>query len=143
MNEHNYLERGSQKAVFQIDGIDCGLVICYDLRFPELSRALALAGAKIIFIPAQWPHPRLHPWRILNQARALENQLYVVAVNRVGVGGKEHFFGHSMVVDPLGDLVYEAGEGEEMKIVNLNLNYIEEVRQKMTCLKDRVEEAYK
>jgi omega-amidase len=143
MKEHNYLVRGSQKAVFQIDGIECGLIICYDLRFPELSRALALAGAKVIFIPAQWPHPRLHPWRILNQARALENQLYVVAVNRVGVGGKERFFGHSMVVDPLGDLVYEAGEGEEIKIINLNLNYIEEVRQKMTCLKDRVEEAYK
>ncbi|MDK2823630.1 MAG: omega-amidase [Clostridia bacterium] len=143
MNEGEYLERGNERCIFELDGITCGLMICYELRFPELSRALALDGAQIIFVPAQWPHPRMHPWLILTQARAIENQLFLVAVNRVGKEDKAEFFGHSMVVDPLGDVIYEGGEQEEIKIVELDLNKVEEVRNKMTCFADRVEEVYK
>jgi len=143
MNEGDYLERGTKRATFELDGVTCGLIICYDLRFPELSRALALDGAKVIFVPAQWPHPRMHPWRILNQARAIENQLYVVAVNRVGQEGSADFFGHSMVIDPLGEVLYEAEEKEEIKVVQLDLEQIGRLRKKMTCFDDRFEEAYK
>ena len=143
MNEGEYIERGTKRATFELDGITCGLMICYDLRFPELSRALALDGAKVIFVPAQWPHPRMHPWRILNQARAIENQLFVVAVNRVGQEGSTDFFGHSMIIDPLGEILYEAGEREELKVVQLDLKQIEIVRKKMTCFEDRFEDAYR
>lgn len=142
MNEGTFLERGDKRVIFELDGVTCGLIICYDLRFPELVRALALDGAQVIFVPAQWPNPRMHPWRILNQARAIENQLYLVAVNRMGLEGKTEFFGHSMVVNPLGEVLYEAGEEEEIKVVELDLAQIDIVRKKMTCFKDRVEEVY-
>jgi len=142
MNEEEYLDRGNKRVIFELDGIICGLFICYDLRFPELTRALALDGAQVIFVPAQWPHPRMHPWRILNQARAIENQLYIVAVNRVGQEGQTDFFGHSMIIDPLGEVLYEAGEKEEIKVLELDLDHIGVVRKKMTCFSDRVEEVY-
>lgn len=143
MEEGDYLTAGNKRCLFEIDGVKCGLIICYDLRFPELSRALALDGAQIIFAPAQWPHPRMHPWRILTQARAIENQLYLVAANRVGrEGPKVEFFGHSMAVDPLGEVIYEGSGQEEIKIVELDLAKISKVRKKMTCFQDRVEAVY-
>ncbi|MGI6225902.1 MAG: carbon-nitrogen family hydrolase [Peptococcales bacterium] len=142
MEEPQYLNRGNKRVVFQLDGVTCGIIICYDLRFPELSRALAIDGAQVIFVPAQWPNPRMHPFRILNQARAIENQLYLVCVNRVGIEEKTEFFGHSMVVNPLGEILYEADNKEEIKVVEIDLTQIELVRQKMTCFKDRVEEIY-
>lgn len=143
MNETDYLERGNKRCLFQLDGITCGLIICYDLRFPELSRSLALDGAQVIFIPAQWPQPRIHPWRILIQARAIENQLYTVAVNRVGIEGKAEFFGHTMVADPLGQIVYEGDEKEEVQVTQLDLLMVDKVRTKMQCFADRVEEVYR
>ena len=89
-----------------------GVIICYDLRFPELSRRLAMEGAQVICIPAQWPKPREEHWRTLIRARAIENQLFVVACNACGPIGKLDFFGMSMIVDPKGSVLAEAGEGE-------------------------------
>ncbi|MFZ5942949.1 MAG: carbon-nitrogen family hydrolase [Bacillota bacterium] len=142
MNEGDYLQRGDTRCIFQLDGVTCGLLICYDLRFPELSRALALDGAQIIFVPAQWPHPRMHPWRILNQARSIENQLFLVSANRTGTERGTHFFGHSMVVDPLGEVLFEGDDREQIAIIDINLDRVEEVRKSMTCFTDRVEEVY-
>jgi len=142
MNEGDYLERGNKRCIFELDGVPCGLIICYELRFPELSRALALDGAQLLFVPAQWPHSRMHPWKILNQARAIENQFYVVAVNRVGKEGKGEFAGHSMIVDPLGEVIYEGKDQEEIKIAQLDLDKVDEVRRKMTCFSDRIVEVY-
>ena len=87
-----------------------GVIICYDLRFPELSRRLALEGAQIICVPAQWPKPRQEHWRTLLRARAIENQLFVVACNACGMIGKLDFFGMSMIIDPKGELLAETGE---------------------------------
>lgn len=143
MREWDYLERGKERCLFKLDGITCGLIICYDLRFPELTRRLTLDGAKIIFVPAQWPYPRLHPWMILNQARAIENQVYIVSANRVGEEGKAKFFGHSLVVDPLGEIIYQGSEQEEIKVADLDLEKVDSVRKKMTCLEDRYEEVYR
>lgn len=142
MNEDKYLSAGNKKITFELDGIKCGIIICYDLRFPELVRALALDGAKILFIPAQWPHPRLHPWRTLLQARAIENQFFVTAVNRVGQEGKTNFFGHSMVVDPWGQILQEGSEEEETIIIDIDITEVDRVRAYMTCLKDRIPDAY-
>ncbi len=142
MQEGDFLVRGNTKTLFTLDGIPCGTIICYDLRFPELSRALALAGMKILFMPAQWAHPRMHPWRTLLQARAIENQVFVAAVNRVGKEGKAEFFGHSMVVNPLGEIMVEGEEREQILIADIDLEQVEKVRTRMTCFSDRVPEAY-
>lgn len=142
MKEDRYLSGGGKKAVFELDGVKCGVIICYDLRFPELSRSLALEGIDVLFVPAQWPHPRMHPWRTLLMARAIENQMYVVAVNRVGQEGKAVFFGHSMVVDPLGEIILEGDEEEGILETEIDLERTARTRKYMTCFKDRRPETY-
>lgn len=142
MEEEQYLQQGEQTGNFRLDGIDAGLMICYDIRFPELARALALNGAKVLFVPAQWPKPRLHHWRTLLQARAIENQMYVVACNRVGTSGSTEFFGHSMVIDPWGEVLAEGDEAETVLRVTLDLNLVSEVRQRIPVFADRRPEMY-
>ena len=119
-----------------------GVIICYDLRFPELSRRLALEGAQVICVPAQWPKPRQEHWRTLLRARAIENQLFVVASNACGVIGKLDFFGMSMIIDPKGDLLGEAGEGEEEIYASLDIKTMKEWRAQIPCFKDRKPEFY-
>lgn len=143
MKEGEFLTRGDTRSNFYLDQICCGIIICYDLRFPELSRALALDGIKILFVPAQWPNPRMHPWRTLLLARAIENQMFVVGVNRVGEEGKTHFFGHSMVVGPQGEILAEGSEREEILCVEINPRETDKVRRYMTCFKDRAPEVYR
>lgn len=142
MREGEYLSQGTKRVTFAIDDVSCGIIICYDLRFPELTRALSLTGTQLLFVPAQWPKPRLHPWRILLQARAIENQMYVMGVNRVGVQGKTEFFGHSMVVDPLGVIIAEGCEEEEILFADLDLEKVNQTRKQMTCFLDRRPELY-
>ena len=84
MNEHLYLKAGQSENIFSIDGNQCAGLICYDIRFPEWIRKHALAGAKLLFIVAEWPEVRVDHWITLLKARAIENQLFIVAVNRVG-----------------------------------------------------------
>lgn len=100
MDEHLYLKAGNKKNLFEIENITMAGVICYDLRFPEWFRAHSLLGAKVIFVPAQWPAARIDHWKILLQARAIENQCYIVAVNRVGKDSNNEFNGNSMVIAP-------------------------------------------
>jgi len=119
-----------------------GVIICYDLRFPELSRRLAVEGAQIICIPAQWPKPREEHWRTLIRARAIENQLFVVACNACGPIGKLDFFGMSMVVDPKGVVLAEAGEGEGEIIAALDMQAMAEWRAQIPCFNDRRPELY-
>lgn len=100
MDEHLYLEPGQSNNIFQLDEVTCGGVICYDLRFPEWIRSHVLNGAKIMFIPAQWPTKRTDHWQLLLQARAIENQCFIVGINRVGSDTNNEFDGHSMVIAP-------------------------------------------
>ena len=86
-----------------------GVAICYDLRFPELFRKLALEGAEILCLPAEWPKPRQEHWRTLLRARAIENQLFVAAANCCGVQGKLDFFGMSLLLSPRGEILAKAG----------------------------------
>jgi len=143
MEEGSYLAAGDSRVTFELDGVKCGIIICYDLRFPELSRALALDGAQIMFVPAQWPKPRLHPWRTLMLARAIENQMFVVGVNRVGSEGKAEFFGHSLLVDPLGEILLQGTEEEGILTADIDLNQVTKVREYMKCFNDRNPEVYK
>ncbi|WP_028546730.1 carbon-nitrogen family hydrolase [Paenibacillus taiwanensis] len=147
MNEHVYLEAGQQLGRFELEGIQCAVIICYDLRFPELTRSLALQGVEVLFVPAQWPHPRLHHWQTLLTARAIENQLYIVACNRVGSsigadGKVTSFFGHSVVLDPWGDTVANAGEEDIIIQADLSLSLVQEVRGRIPVFQDRKASIY-
>jgi predicted amidohydrolase len=119
-----------------------GVIICYDLRFPELSRRLAIEGAGVICVPAQWPKPRQEHWRTLLRARAIENQLFVVACNACGIIGKLDFFGMSMIIDPKGEVLGEAGEDEGEIVAPLDLQAMGDWRRQIPCFDDRRPESY-
>jgi len=119
-----------------------GVIICYDLRFPELSRRLALEGARVICVPAQWPKPREEHWRTLLRARAIENQLFVVAANACGNVGKLDFFGMSMIIGPKGELLAEAGEEECELVAPLDMQVMTGWRAQIPCFNDRRPELY-
>ncbi|MDP2104829.1 MAG: nitrilase-related carbon-nitrogen hydrolase, partial [Desulfobulbaceae bacterium] len=112
---------------------ELGLVaclICYDLRFPDLARRQVGLGAGLIVVSAQWPSVRQEHWRTLLKARAIENQAFVVASNRCGMTGDTSFGGGSVIIDPSGRLLAEAGGDEECGLVRLEPQAIAEVRQK-------------
>jgi predicted amidohydrolase len=119
-----------------------GVIICYDLRFPELTRRLAVEGAQVICVPAQWPKPRQEHWRALVRARAIENQLFVVSCNACGVTGKLDFFGMSMIVDPKGEVLAEAGEEEGAIVAPLDMQVMTDWRAQIPCFNDRRPELY-
>ncbi|WP_422660864.1 carbon-nitrogen family hydrolase [Paenibacillus sp. EC2-1] len=138
MDEEKHLQAGDEAVTFELEeGLIAGALICYDIRFPELARTLALEGAKVLFVPAEWPHPRLNHWRTLLIARAIENQMYVVACNRVGDSGETSFFGHSMIIDPWGEIVAEGGEEEAIITGNLDSSLTDSVRQRIPVFEDR------
>lgn len=119
-----------------------GVIICYDLRFPELSRRLALEGARVICVPAQWPKPRQEHWRTLLRARAIENQLYVVSCNACGIIGKLDFFGMSMIIDPQGEVLADAGEQQGEIVAPLSFEAMDAWRAQIPCFSDRRPELY-
>ncbi|MBR2563288.1 MAG: carbon-nitrogen family hydrolase [Paenibacillus sp.] len=138
MDEEKYFEPGAEPEMFEIgNGLTAGASICYDIRFPELARTLALNGARALIVPAEWPNPRLHHWRTLLTARAIENQMYVIACNRVGKEGDTEFFGHSMIIDPWGEIVAEGGEGEEIVSGVIRPSLVDEVRGRIPVFEDR------
>lgn len=119
-----------------------GVIICYDLRFPELSRRLALEGARVICVPAQWPIPREEHWRTLLKARAIENQLFVVSCNACGRIGKLDFFGMSMIIDPKGEVLADGGAEQGEAIATLDMAVMAEWRAQIPCFNDRRPELY-
>ncbi|MBL0387288.1 carbon-nitrogen family hydrolase [Tumebacillus sp. ITR2] len=142
MDEEKYLESGNEIGLFELDGVPVGTMICYDLRFPELTRSLSLGGAQIVFLPAEWPHPRLNHWRHLQIARAIENQMFMVSANRVGVAGETAFFGHSMVVDPWGEILVEGDESEQILYATVDLGIVPEIRSRIPIFEDRRPDLY-
>lgn len=142
MEEHKYIESGSNHCIFEIDGIRCGIIICYDLRFPELTRKLALLGIKLLFVPAQWPAARLDHWQTLLKARAIENQIFIAAVNRAGTDLQDEFAGGSMIINPWGEIVAQGGHKEQIITAEIDLSKIEEAKSKIDILGDRVPKTY-
>lgn len=143
MNEHHYLSAGTVAETFEIDSICMATMTCYDLRFPELARHYALKDAKLLIVPAQWPTARLQHWKILLQARAIENQFYVVAVNRTGQDSANEFPGHSFIIDPWGEILYEGSTNEEFVVTEIDLARVEDVRSKVPVFEDRLPTRYK
>lgn len=143
MGEQRFFAAGSKRCTFELQHTTGGLTICYDLRFPELFRATTQDGATVIFIPAEWPASRGSHWRTLIQARAIENQIYICAVNCVGQHRENVFYGHSMIVSPNGDIIAE-GTGEEAIIYGeLDTGMVEQVRKGMSVWQDRRPELYR
>jgi len=142
MDEPGHLRAGDGIALAELEGFTAGIMICFDLRFPELARRLAAEGVRVLFVPAQWPHPRMHHWRMLLMARAIENQIWTVGCNRVGESGGTRFFGHSMVVDPWGEIVAEAGEEETILTVRIDLGAVEEARKRLPVWECRRPDLY-
>jgi predicted amidohydrolase len=122
------------------DGSCFGMMICYDLRFPEMARMLALAGADVLVAPSGWVQGdlKVEHWQTMIKARALENGCFVIAPNQVG----NIYTGHSMAVDPLGRTLLDLGEKEGMAIVDVDINLVNEVREKLPLLKNRRADIY-
>jgi omega-amidase len=141
--EHKYFSPGTRSVVCDTALGPVGLMICYDLRFPELCRSLTLKGARIVVVPAQWPDVRIDRWDILAQARAIENQIYVIGANRCGMENKTLFSGHSIIVDPGGSVLEWAPDGDTRTgAATVDTTHLERIREKMPSLKERMPEAY-
>ena len=141
-NEERFFHPGGKRTEFAVDGIDAGLAICYDLRFPQLFRAMAVNGANIVFMPAEWPESRGAAWRLLVQARAVESQMYICAVNCTGKFRDDIFYGHSMLVSPTGDIVAEGSSEESIIYGAMDTVVVEKARTALSVLKDGREELY-
>ena len=128
MQEDAFFTPGKEPCPIQTDLGPIGALVCYDLRFPELLREQTGLGTDLLVIPAQWPATRVSHWRILVQARAIENQMFVVAANRCGATGDTAFGGHSMIVAPDGSILLEAGEDEECKGIMLDFEMVSAAR---------------
>jgi predicted amidohydrolase len=117
-----------------------GMMICYDLRFPEMARMLALAGANVMLAPSGWVQGdlKVDHWQTMIKARALENGCFIIAPNQVG----NIYTGHSMAVDPLGRVLVDMGEREGLEIVELDLALVDKTRQKLPLLKNRRADVY-
>jgi omega-amidase len=142
MEEDRYLAPGESPLAIDLPWGRTGIAICYDLRFPELFRRYAVEGAKMIIIPAEWPMERVEHWRVLLQARAIENQCYIVAVNAAGETGETTFGGHSMIVDPWGKIVVEAGDSPMLVNAEIEMDRVDEIRQRIPVFEDRRPELY-
>ena len=143
-HEDNIFTKGDDVTLVHVKGFNLGLAICYDLRFPELFRILSAKEAHIIAIPASWGAPRVEQWRTLLKARAMENQVYVVGVNRVGYSEviKEDFPGNSCVIDPLGNEVVCLGKYEGAINITIDLDYIKKARSYLPLWSDRRVDLY-
>ncbi|MGW3953067.1 carbon-nitrogen family hydrolase [Streptomyces sp. NPDC004752] len=129
---------GREPVTVRLPQTVLGVATCYDLRFPELFRALVDAGAETLVIPAGWPERRRAHWTLLAQARAVENQAFVLACGTAGTHAGVPQAGHSIVVDPWGEVLAEAGPGEEVLTVDFDPAKVATTREQFPALKDRV-----
>ncbi len=143
LREDDYVRPGDALASAQVGAMRWGFTICYDLRFPEVSRRLTLDGAEVVNLCSAWPFPRVGHWRTLIRARAIENQVYFIAANRTGTDGEVTFCGSSCIIDPYGVVVASAAEDrEEMIIGEIQRETVAGVREYMPVLEQRREELY-
>jgi len=136
LKESNATSPGSGVGLTEVNGIKLGMTICYDLRFPELFRMLEGEGARIITVPSAFTVTTgKDHWHVLLRARAIENQVYVLAAAQHGrhPGGRSTY-GKSVIVDPWGDVIAQAREGESFACARIDFDYLEKVRASLPCL---------
>ncbi|MGG0386339.1 carbon-nitrogen family hydrolase [Priestia megaterium] len=149
LDEHHYLTGGDEVPdVFEINNIKASQIICYDLRFPEITRYPTSQGAKVIFYVAQWTTRNINHWRTLLRARAIENCVYVIACNSVGnVNNKNHvgntYAGHSMIIDPNGNIVEEGRDQEEIITAEIHIQKVTEQQKYIPIFESLRPDVYK
>lgn len=144
-DEDQHYTRGEKRLISSVNGWKINLLVCYDLRFPVWSRQspspVGEAGRgleyDVLIYVANWPERRVHAWTTLLRARAIENQCYVVGVNRTGEdGSKIHYTGESMVIDPMGEILYHKKDEEDIFTVALEKSILEKTREKFPFWRD-------
>ncbi|PTD93567.1 carbon-nitrogen hydrolase [archaeon SCG-AAA382B04] len=134
-NEDQYLSPGKKTKTIETEFGKIGLSTCYDLRFPEQYRKMAQQGAQIFVCPAAWPEERKDHWKIFNQARAIENQSYLISCNRRGKYDENNFIGNSYVIGPSGKIIKKE-TNKRILTTNIDLKKIKETRENFPTLKD-------
>lgn len=140
---------GSKRLIASVKGWKINLLICYDLRFPVWARQApplplergsggeVVSEYDVLIYVANWPERRINAWKTLLQARAIENQCYVVGTNRTGDDGNNiHYTGESMVIDPMGEVLYSKKDEEDINTITLNKEHLDSVREKFPFWKD-------
>ncbi len=146
-NEDQHYTSGNKRLIASVKGWKINLLVCYDLRFPVWARQAPILPQEngtpsspeydVLVYVANWPTRRSHAWRTLLQARAIENQSFCIGVNRVGKDGKEiDYSGDSMVINPLGEVLYHKQDDEDVHTITLHKDELETVREKMPFWKD-------
>ncbi|MDY6911113.1 MAG: nitrilase-related carbon-nitrogen hydrolase [Chloroflexota bacterium] len=144
VNENRYIVAGNSLEVVPIGDMKWGFMICYDLRFPEVSRQLLRRGAEVLVVCSAWPCSRESHWKTLTAARAIENQACVIAANRVGSDGPLTFCGSSCIIGPDGTpVIAGSSEKEELVIGEIDREAIINYRNITPFLKDRWDDLYK
>lgn len=146
--ESDYVQHGDSLSLIETDIGKLGIIICYDMRFPEQARSLALQGADILCVSALWPcgNPlpsRTDHWDVLTRATAIYNLSYVVAANQFGKVSGETPFGRSCIVDPWGTVLAQAGEGTQIIYSELDMDYQKKIRQSVATFENRRPDLYK
>ena len=149
--EDDHYKAGTKRLIASVKGWKINLLVCYDLRFPVWARQTsppnpssprqkgeaAAAEYDILIYVANWPERRIHAWKTLLQARAIENQCYVVGVNRTGNDGNDIYYnGESMIVDPMGEVIYTKKNAEEIFTTTIEKKHLQAIREKFPFLKD-------
>ena len=134
--ETEHYGAGDQVLLARLPGMTLAPFVCYDLRFPEVFRIGARGGAQLYAVIANWPKPRQAHWLALLKARAIENQAYVIGVNRCGRDPKLAYSGRSQILNPHGEVMADAGEDEGVITVDLNLDALTTYRQEFPALAD-------
>jgi predicted amidohydrolase len=140
--EHEHFTSGGKWVTCDTDFGKIGFMVCYDLRFPELCRTLVLEGSRIVMIAAQWPLSRQAHWETLVKARAIENQVFIMAANRCGKDERQEYAGHSMIISPWGAALAGAEYEETELIAEIDLGEVEKVRSAIPCFTDRRPDVY-
>lgn len=141
--EHEFFAGGREVINFKLDEMNCSLVICYDIRFPELIRTATAKGVDLLFVPAQWPLVRKLHWVTLNTARAIENQMYVCAVNGCGYARETKYGGNSVLISPWGEEILHLDTEETIETGEIDLSVIQDIRTSINVFRDRKPEFYK
>ena len=135
--EAELLVPGESLGLAEFEGTTIGMTTCYDLRFPELYRDIAEAGATVVFVPSAWPYPRVEHWQVLPRSRAIENQVFVVTVNGAGSFDDATLLGRSTVFDPWGTPLASTGDEPDLVVADVDTDQVTQVREEFPAWHDR------
>lgn len=135
--EARLLVPGERVETAEFEGVTVGTTTCYDLRFPELYREVAEQGAELVLVPSAWPYPRVEHWTLLGRARAVENQLFVAAVNGAGAFEDAELLGRSTVYDPWGTTLASTGDDPDLVVADVDADRVTAVREEFPAWRDR------